>query len=76
MEKFRIKISVLGQCLALVLFAAVALASSSSKDVYNHVDDFVEGWNYGKSLSDATNEVEVVELDSIATEQPMVANAY
>lgn len=62
--------------LVLASFAMIAMASSSSKDVYDGVDGFVEGWQYGKSLtSDASEEIHSNALDSItAVEQPLVAN--
>lgn len=77
MEKFKLRLAMLGNCVALVFFAMAALASSSStsKKVYDNVDGFVEGWNYGKSLtSNATEDNQQLEIDSIASvDQPLVA---
>lgn len=74
MEKFKIKISVICNCAALVGFAIAALASSSSRDVIEGVDSFVDGYNYGKSLvSDAVEGNEPITVDSIAADQPLVA---
>ncbi|MDE7154649.1 MAG: hypothetical protein K2O00_09460 [Muribaculaceae bacterium] len=67
---------ILGHCAALCIFALIAVASSSSKDAIRGVDDFVEGYNYGKSLvSDASDEIEPVEMDSVITDtnSPLVA---
>lgn len=69
MEKYKNKLSVLGYCLALTLFTLSALASSSSQNVTKHVDDFVDGYNYGRNLfNDATDEIEYMNIDTIFTD--------
>ncbi len=75
MEKYRTKLAVLCNGIMLVIFAVVAIASSSTQDVYNNVDSFVDGWNYGKSLtSDATDAITpAADLDSIVIALPDVA---
>ncbi len=76
MEKNKHRFTTLCNCLALCLFAVAALASSSStsKKVYDNVDSFVDGWNYGKSLtSNTTDDIQPLEMDSVAAEQPLVA---
>lgn len=42
MEKQKITKSL--QCLALVAFAVMALASSSNKEAVNSVNSFIDGW--------------------------------
>ncbi len=72
MEK--IKIPVLVNCLVLTLFAAIAMASSSTQEAVRNVDAFSDGWQYGRSLtSDATEEVETIDADTLALDQPLVA---
>lgn len=74
MEKAKNKLTQLGYVAALAIFAVSALASSSSKDTIKHVDDFVDGYNYGKSLwSDATDESDPLPTDSIMPDEPLVA---
>lgn len=59
----------------IAVFVMMAMASSSSKDVYNGVDSFVDGWNYGKSLtSDATEDINTNDVDSIDANLPLIAN--
>lgn len=74
MEKKKNRLTVLGHSLVLTLFAAAALASSSSKETIKSIDDAVDGYQYGRSLfSDASNADSSIETDSIAPEQPLVA---
>lgn len=72
MEK--IKIPVLVNCLVLTLFAAIAMASSSTQEAVRNIDDFSNGWQYGRSLTtDATEEIETIDADTVALDQPLVA---
>lgn len=74
MEKKKNRLTALGHSLMLTLFAAAALASSSSKETIKSIDDAVDGYQYGRSLfSDANNADSSIETDSIAPEQPLVA---
>lgn len=77
MEKGKRKIVQLGQCLVIIGFAIAALASSSARDTINSPefkDGFDRGWEVGRRLSsDATPEIQNMELDSIYNVQPDVA---
>lgn len=74
MEKKKSRISVLSNCVILAMFAAIALASSSSREAVETMDGFVDGYKYGRSLtSDASEEIEVVNVDSVSVDQPLVA---
>lgn len=74
MEKKKNRLTIIGHSLVLALFAATALASSSSKETIRSIDDAVDGYQYGRSLfSDANDADNSIEIDSIATELPLVA---
>lgn len=74
MEKKKNSLTIIGHSLVLALFAATALASSSSKETIRSIDDAVDGYQYGRSLfSDANDADNSIETDSIATELPLVA---
>lgn len=77
MDKKRKTIATIGQSLALAGFALAAMASSSSKESFNS-DDFRDGLNRGYEVgseigralgSDATPEMQRLDIDSIPMEQ-------
>lgn len=52
------------QLICLVAFAGMSLACSSSKEVYEGIDGFVDGWQLGKTL---VSEINVESIDSLNT---------
>lgn len=64
------KITLLVNGLVLAFFAAIAMASGSSKGAVDFLDGFSDGWQEGRSYSDAT---ETTETDSIAVEDKLFA---
>ena len=69
------KITLLVNGLVLALFAAIAMASSSSRDAVDFMDGFSEGWHEGKSYrSDATDKMEPAQTDSISADDKLFAS--
>ncbi len=63
-------------CLGLAGFVIIAMASSSTKSVVNDPDfreGFRQGWEYSTGQSDATDQILPLEIDSICSDQPLVA---
>lgn len=68
------KITLFVNCMVLAFFAAIAMASGSSRDAVDAIDGFTEGWQYGRSLtSDAIEEIGTAQIDSIFAEHQVVA---
>ncbi len=74
MKQCKTRLALLANIAGVAVFAIAALASSSSKDVYDHIDSFSEGWQYGKSLtSDATDQIAPCAIDSVASPDELMA---
>lgn len=68
------KITAFVNCMVLAFFAAMAMASGSSRDAVDAIDGFTDGWQYGRSLtSDAIEEIGTAEIDSIFAVHQVVA---
>lgn len=77
MDKKRKIIATISPFLALLIFALAAMASSTASDIVNSPDfreGFERGWEYGTRLgSDATPEIQRIDVDSISLNQSEIA---
>lgn len=76
MEK---RFTTISQCLVLVGFALIAMSSSSMSSMNSQEvkDAFDRGWEFGSSLrSDATLDIQYLDVDSISLTQPDVAQNH
>ncbi len=74
-KKKKNSFAVLVNCFGLAIFVVTALASSSSREVFQGIDDFNEGYNRAKEFWSYTDESQTIDIDSLSLvpDQPLVA---